>query len=112
MAETKTWRAVRERRAQLHRMKCVVAANRILADLSALGVDALVFGSLANPQAYYREDSDIDVCILKNPGVDFSLIEEIALSHTKPALLDLFSLSELKPEIQQNIIKTGVRHVE
>lgn len=112
MNEQKTWRAVRERRAQLHRIKCVAAANRVLADLSALGVEALVFGSLADRQSNFREDSDIDVCIVKNPGVDFSLIEDIARGHTKPASLDLFFLSELKPEIQQNMIRNGVRHVE
>jgi predicted nucleotidyltransferase len=91
MNEQKTWRAVRERRAQLHRKQCVTAANRVIADLSALGVDAVVFGSLANHHAPFREDSDIDVCIMKNPGIEFSLIEMIARGHIKPVCMDLFA---------------------
>lgn len=109
---SKTWRAVRERRALAHRTRCVAAANRAVDDLRAIGVEVVVFGSLADHNAAFRPDSDIDICITNDGGLPFSHIEEIVRMATKPISVDLFAFGDLKPAVQRNVLATGVHHVE
>lgn len=108
----KTWRDVRERRAQAHRARCASAANRVVDDLHALGVEVVIFGSLADPNAPFRPDSDIDICITDDGGLPFSRIEEIVRMATKPISVDLFTFNDLKPAVQRSVLATGVHHVE
>lgn len=108
----KTWHAVRQRRTEAHRERCVAAANQAIADLKAIGVDAVVFGSLVDRAGPFRPDSDIDICILDDAGILFSELENIVRLATRPASIDLFAFAVLKPEIRHNILTTGVRYVE
>ena len=96
-----TWRVVQEDRAKKHREFCVQAANKALAEFKKMGVEVVVFGSLSGPAENFRDNSDIDLCILDRSGVEFSLIEDVALKHLLPASYDLVEFNDLKPAVKK-----------
>lgn len=110
--DPKTMRTFRARRAAANRAVCVLAANRALSALHDAGIDAVVFGSLVNPEAHFREDSDIDFCVMDGGGVDFFRILDSVRAVTGTIKVDVVAFDEVKPSVQQSILAMGVRYVE
>jgi len=107
-----TWKKTQSIRAQANLVKCIEAANAAIAALQKLGVEARIYGSLADPQRVFREDSDIDICVMNDAGLKSIFIEKVVRDIVGDARLDIFHFSDLKPEIQAEVLEKGLNHVE
>lgn len=96
-----------------YRGKCVACANEFISRCAAIGVDIRIFGSLVDASAFFRANSDVDLCIM-NDSPDFFKIESIALDCFKPdeVLFDLWRLEDLKPEVKTDVMLKGRKHAE
>jgi predicted nucleotidyltransferase len=54
-----------------------------------------------------REESDFDVCIILNPGVNIGIKERIALENSIPQNIDLSLIGELPVNIRKRIFLEG-----
>jgi predicted nucleotidyltransferase len=109
---TATWKNLRDRRAKKHRDFCVQATNSILDEFKKLGVHVLVFGSLADQKEKFRENSDVDLCIMERSGVNFSVLEDVVLKFLGSSGYDLMDFDDLKPSVQEKVLLSGVDYVK
>jgi predicted nucleotidyltransferase len=107
------WDKIRDRRAAEHRAVCVAAANDSIRSLANRGVRALIFGSLTKKDASFREDSDIDICIMDTGGMTFADIEnEVRSRAGKNVNLDLCLFENVKENVRQSVMNEGVDYVK
>lgn len=105
------WAMLQERRAHLHREFCVTAANKVIDELRDMGVDAVIFGSLAGEPSVFRSDSDVDLCLL-NKVVPLGEIEEVVRKNLGPVKYDLVEFEGIGPGVRQAVIANGVHRVQ
>jgi predicted nucleotidyltransferase len=108
-----TWQEIRAARATEHRARAVIVANRLIEALRAAGVEAVIFGSLVNQApSFFRDNSDVDVCITNAGGLRYTDISEIVYQTAgREVCVDLSFLEELKPAVAQRALADGVTHV-
>jgi len=106
------WDKIRDRRAAEHRAVCVAAANDSIRSLANRGVRALIFGSLTKKDASFRENSDIDICIMDTGGMTFADIENEVRLRAGNVSLDLCLFENLKENVRQSVMNEGVDYVE
>jgi predicted nucleotidyltransferase len=112
-----------ERKRLAHLALSKEKANLFIATLTAHQVDAVIFGSLAmsseavdiDDQSFFRENSDIDICILSNGGADMSFfdIELLARRFFKEFGLsfDVWRKEDLNSSVMEDVNKFGVKSV-
>ena len=105
------WAMLQERRARLHREFCVNAANKVIDELRDIGVDAVIFGSLASESSMFRSDSDVDLCLL-NKVVPLGEIEEVVRKILGSVKYDLLEFENIGPRVRQEVMANGVPHVQ
>lgn len=105
------WALLQERRARLHRDFCVAAANKVIDELRDIGVDAVIFGSLASEPSVFRSDSDVDLCLL-NQVVPLGKIEEVVRKNLGTVKYDLVEFKDIGPGVRQAVIANGVHRVQ
>jgi predicted nucleotidyltransferase len=66
---------------------------------------AILFGSRA--KGTEKEESDLDLCIIPKPCVDFGLKERIALENSFPEGVDISLLDELPVNIRKRVFLEG-----
>jgi predicted nucleotidyltransferase len=65
----------------------------------------ILYGSRAT--GTQREESDIDLCIIPDPGVSIDLKERIALENSIPQNIDLSLMGELPVNIRKRVFLEG-----
>ncbi len=95
-----------------HKARCVALANGFVGLCKTKGADVVVFGSLANKDAFFRVDSDIDLCILDPGPLTFREIETLAGYFFAGTKFDLWDKSDLKPDVLDEVARFGVRHFD
>ncbi len=102
----------RESERLAYRSRCVALANEFVELCGTKGVDIVVFGSLTNKDAFFRTNSDIDLCVLSSGSLSFLEIENLASDFFAGIKFDLWDKSDLKPDVMDEVVKFGVRHVD
>jgi predicted nucleotidyltransferase len=105
------WSMLQEQRARLHREFCVKAANQVIDELRDIGVDAVIFGSLACESSMFRGDSDVDLCLL-NKVLPLGEIEAVVRKSLGSVKYDLVEFENIGPRVRQEVIANGVHHVQ
>lgn len=95
-----------------HRTRCTDAANKFVSCCSSNGIDVVIFGSLTNQLSFFRENSDVDICIMDSGKYSYRDIENMARQTFGDISFDLWLRQDLKPEILIDVINNGVRHVD
>lgn len=106
------WAMLQERRARVHREFCVQAANRVIDELRHVGVDAVIFGSLAGDPKVFRSDSDVDLCLLKKAGVQLGEIEDVVRKYLGSVKYDLVEFEDIGSGVRQEVVAHGVHYVQ
>jgi predicted nucleotidyltransferase len=106
------WDKIKEQRALVHRLNCVKIANQILDHFQNYGIDGVVFGSLVNKHSFFRDNSDIDICIMNKNNYSFAQIEHMVFQYIENIKFDLIEFEKLEPHIQFRVKNNGVKHVE
>jgi predicted nucleotidyltransferase len=65
----------------------------------------MVFGSSARGEA--TEDSDIDICIIEDPGSVLGLHEKLRITRDLPEKLDVSFFHDLPLNIRQRVLQEG-----
>ena len=106
------WAMLQERRALAHREFCVQAANTVIDELRHAGVDAVIFGSLTGDPRVFRNDSDVDLCLLKKAGVPLGEIEDVVRKYLGSVKYDLIEFEDTGSGVRQEILANGVHYVQ
>lgn len=112
LSKNSRWTLLQDRRARAHRAFCVQAANGIIEELRQVGVDVVVFGSLAENPSWFRVNSDIDLCVLSRGGISLGEVEEVVRRHLGQVKCDLIEFGDLASGVRQEVVARGVRHVQ
>jgi len=65
----------------------------------------IVFGSSVRGEA--TEDSDIDICIIEDPGYDLNLVEKLKIMRNLPEKIDISFFHDLPLNIRQRVLQEG-----
>lgn len=65
----------------------------------------LLFGSSARGEA--TSDSDIDICIIENPGVTLDLKEKLRITRELPEKVDISFFRDLPLSMRQSVLQEG-----
>jgi predicted nucleotidyltransferase len=65
----------------------------------------LLFGSLVRGEA--TSDSDIDICIIENPGLTLDLKEKLRITRELPEKVDVSFFHDLPLNVRQRVLQEG-----
>ena len=87
--------------------KSNIDLNEVILELknSRLVHSIILFGSKA--RGTEKEKSDIDICVIPNPGIKITLKERISLNNSVPENIDISFIDELPVYIRKRIFLEG-----